>query len=139
MYYTTCLTTYIDTLVDNWPVAVQVKLYLWGLVYGEGDLKALQGSFSNQRVGLCQFRLCNYNIKGCYWCILTISPLKTHNFGPKKIWLRSYGNSLHVHIIFVAVGCGWCSANFKRDIVDTLCHTSCRSGTIRPNKTGFLL
>jgi len=83
--------------------------------------------------------LCTTILGGFFQCILTITPSETHNFGSKKIWLTSHNDSLHVHIVFVVVGWGWCSLNFKRNIVDTLCHASCRSGTTRPNKAGFLL
>jgi hypothetical protein len=64
---------------------------------------------------------------------------KTSLFLLKKNMGRSCACSLKVYMVFVAFGVRLCRSNFKRDIVDTLCHASRRSDTIRPNKPLFLL
>jgi len=64
---------------------------------------------------------------------------KTSLFLLKKNMGRSCACPLKVCMVFVAFGVCVCHSNFKRDIVDTLCHASRRSDTIRPNKPHFLL
>jgi hypothetical protein len=76
--------------------------------------------------------------RGLNTCFLNYSS-KTSSFWPKKNTGSSDRCPLEVYIVFMMFEECLCHDNFKRDIVDTLCHASRRSDTTRPNKAGFLL
>ena len=71
--------------------------------------------------------------------ICGITRPKPWHFCSKNTLERRYTYYLKVQTVFGQAGGCLCSLNFERDIVDTLCHASRKSATIRPNKAGFLL